>query len=88
MCPSLVIAPLVCFFLGCCLTLGTCVVARSFKAGVEHYRIQTVKGKLTIDEEVFFTSLEELIKVRGSVETRIQSTCVSIHDSGLECYVT
>lgn len=29
---------------------------------VDHYRIQTIQGKITIDEEVFFASLEELIK--------------------------
>jgi hypothetical protein len=35
----------------------------SFDNNVEHYRVQGKSGKLTIDDEVFFNSLEELIQV-------------------------
>lgn len=38
-------------------TLCVCSVSE-----VEHYRIQYMKGKMTIDEEVFFNTLEELIE--------------------------
>lgn len=33
----------------------------SFQGGVDHYRIATINGKLTIDEEEFFKDLGELI---------------------------
>ena len=39
---------------------GTCL---SFEGNVDHYRIRGIDGKLSIDEEVFFDSLEELIAV-------------------------
>ena len=35
-----------------------CVVANK---GVDHYRIITTRGKISIDEEEFFDSLEDLI---------------------------
>ena len=31
---------------------------------IDHYRIQGKDGKITVDEESFFNSLEELIKAR------------------------
>ena len=33
------------------------------EAGIDHYRVQGKDGKLTIDDESYFGSLEELIKV-------------------------
>jgi c-src tyrosine kinase len=36
---------------------------RSFEKNIDHYHVQSQGGKLTIDEEVFFDSLEALIQV-------------------------
>ena len=36
-------------------------VCCSFADNVDHYRIQTIDGNLTIDEEVFFKDLDEMI---------------------------
>lgn len=41
---------------------GDYTLCVAFQQDVDHYRIQGIKGKITIDEEVFFNSLEELIQ--------------------------
>lgn len=40
---------------------GDYTLCVAYQKDVDHYRIQGIKGKITIDEEVFFDSLEELI---------------------------
>lgn len=37
-----------------------------FQNNVDHYRIQTINGRLTIDEEEFFDNLEDMIEVRST----------------------
>lgn len=41
---------------------GDYTLCVSFGEGVEHYRVQGKAGKLTVDDEVFFNSLEDLIQ--------------------------
>lgn len=43
---------------------GDYTLSVSYNSGVEHYRIKYKGNRFTIDDEIFFSNLEELVKVK------------------------
>lgn len=70
------------WFVSCPIAIHPLIPCSSEEVGiVDHYRIQGKDGKITVDEESFFNSLEELIKVKS------HDLSISYHNSfPLECF--
>lgn len=49
---------------------GDYTLSVSYSSGVEHYRIKYKGNRFTIDDEIFFCNLEELVKVKPRLSRR------------------